>query len=104
MIKEINSEKELEDEIKENQKILLVDFFAKWCGPCKIMNPILKRFVEDNSEIDLIKVDVDKISNLVTKYEIEAVPTLVLIRNEKILRTESGILSNEELKQFVFNN
>ena len=104
MIKEINSEKELEDEIKENQKILLVDFFAKWCGPCKIMNPILKRFVEDNSEIDLIKVDVDKISNLVTKYEIEAVPTLVLIRNEKILRTESGVLSNEELKQFVFNN
>ena len=104
MIKEINSEKELEDEIKENQKILLVDFFAKWCGPCKIMNPILKRFVEDNTEVDLIKVDVDKISNLVTKYEIEAVPTLVLIRNEKILRTESGILSNEELKQFVFNN
>ena len=104
MIKEINSEKELEDEIKENQKILLVDFFAKWCGPCKIMNPILKRFVEDNTEVDLIKVDVDKISNLVTKYEIEAVPTLVLIRNEKILRTESGVLSNEELKQFVFNN
>ena len=104
MIKEINSEKELEDEIKENQKILLIDFFAKWCGPCKIMNPILKRFVEDNSEIDLIKVDIDKVSNLVTKYEIEEVPTFILVRNEKVLRKESGILSNEELKQFVFNN
>ena len=104
MIKEINSEKELEDEIKENQKILLIDFFAKWCGPCKIMNPILKRFVEDNSELDLIKVDIDKVSNLVTKYEIEEVPTFILVRNEKVLRKESGILSNEELKQFVFNN
>ena len=104
MIKEINSEKELEDEIKENQKILLIDFFAKWCGPCKIMNPILKRFVEDNSEIDLIKVDIDKVSNLVTKYEIEEVPTFILVRNEKVLRKESGVLSNEELKQFVFNN
>lgn len=93
MIKHVN-EKNFNEEIKD--KKVLVDFYATWCGPCKMLSSVLEKF-DNKNIIDIIKVDVDLESNLSSKYEIVSVPTLIIFENGKELKRTSGFMSFEEL-------
>jgi thioredoxin 1 len=87
-------------EIINQNKPVLVDFFAEWCGPCKTMAPILKQ-VKDTvgNAVSIIKVDVDKNPATASQYQIQGVPTLILFKNGKILWRKSGVVSKQELIQ-----
>lgn len=85
-----------------NNKVL-VDFYATWCGPCKMLSLVLEKF-DVNSEIDTIKVDIDECSNLTKEYNIFSVPTLIIFENGKELKRISGFLSEEELRKWVIDN
>lgn len=100
MVKIINDLEEFSTEINKTQNVL-VDFFATWCGPCQMLSPILEKFAELHNDITVLKVDIDKMRELAIKYEIEFVPTLVLIRNGQTIKSTSGVLSNSELEEFV---
>jgi thioredoxin 1 len=80
----------------------LVDFFAEWCGPCKMMSPILKQ-VKDTvgEEASIIKIDVDKNPATAQQYQIQGVPTLMLFKNGKIIWRKSGVVSKQELLQVL---
>ena len=85
-------------EIINSDKPVLVDFFAEWCGPCKMMAPVLKQVkdeVQDNASI--IKVDVDKNQHTAMTYQVNSVPTLMLFKHGKILWRQSGVLPKNEL-------
>ena len=76
---------------------VLVDFFATWCGPCKMLAPELVEFAERDPNITIVKVDVDKFNSLAAQYNVRAVPTLVYINDGKIAKTTSGYMDVNSL-------
>lgn len=96
--------KETFDEIIGGDKLVLVDFYADWCGPCKMMAPVLKQFAaEMGDRIRVLKVDVDRNEAVSSDYQIQGVPTLILFRNGKVLWRQAGVVSGAQLKQVVDN-
>lgn len=89
-------------EIINANRLVLVDFFATWCGPCKMMHPVLEQLKgELGEEIRIIKLDVDKNETVAAAYRIQSVPTLVLFRGGEILWRQSGAVSLADLKSRI---
>ncbi len=92
-------------EIINSDKPVLVDFFAEWCGPCKMMAPVLKQVkdeVQDNASI--IKIDIDKNQQTAAIYNISAVPTLLLFKNGHVVWRQSGVVPKSELVKKLKEN
>ena len=89
-------------EIINDNRLVLVDFFATWCGPCKMMHPVLEQLKGELGEgVRIIKLDVDRNEKLAAAYRIQSVPTLVLFRGGEILWRQSGAVSLADLKSRI---
>ena len=86
------------ENIIKSEKPVLIDFFATWCGPCKMLAPVLKEVKDSLGErITILKIDVDKNQDLSSKYQVRGVPTMILFQNGKQLWRQSGVLTKDEI-------
>lgn len=92
-------------EILRTEPLVLVDFTATWCGPCKMMKPILDELKSQiGSKAMILKIDVDKNPQVSAAYNIQGVPTLILFKSGKVVWRQSGVVQTNVLKQLIEQN
>ena len=84
------------EEITQNG-ISMVDFWAPWCGPCRMMGPIVDEIAEENLELKVCKVNVDEASELAIKYDVESIPTLIYFKNGEVRATMIGLRTKQDI-------
>ena len=95
----IHLENENFEELIKNKKVV-VDFYATWCGPCKMFGPVFEK-VSNESSINFIKIDVDAHEDIARKYGIMSIPTIVLLNNGEVEKKHMGFMTEDELKKFI---
>jgi thioredoxin 1 len=96
------SDDSFESEVLKSDKPVLVDFWAEWCGPCKMIAPILDDVAtEYDGKLTIAKVNVDQNNATPAKYGIRGIPTLLLFKNGELAATKVGALSKTQLKEFI---
>lgn len=90
------------NQIISGTQLVLVDFYATWCGPCKMMHPVLEQLKEKQAErLRIIKIDVDKNPALAAQFQVQSVPTLIAFREGNVLWRQSGALTLSQLIKIV---
>lgn len=93
------------NDIINGNDLVLVDFYADWCGPCKMMSPILQEVkMHLKDAVKIIKVNVDQHQDLASHFMVRGVPTLMLFKNGKMLWRQSGVLSTKDLTEIISNH
>lgn len=82
-------------------ELVLVDFYATWCGPCQMLSPILEELSKENKKLTVIKIDVDKHENLAREHKVLSIPTLEIYKNSKLTNRVIGYRSKEELEDLL---
>lgn len=90
------------EEITNTDKLVLIDFFATWCGPCKMLSPIIEEISNEYSNsIKVCKANVDENQDLALKYNIMSVPTLIFLKNGEIVKSSVGFCTKSELDNII---
>ena len=97
----LNSEN-FEKEVLNESKLVLVDFYADWCGPCKMMAPIVEKIAEQASEtVKICKINVDEASEIASKYGVMSIPTFIVFKNGEPEKITVGMQPEENLKEML---
>ena len=88
------------DEVKKNEVVLL-DFWATWCGPCQMIAPILEEFADTHPEVTVGKVNVDEAPDLASDFGIMVIPTLVVLKNGEVTNKSTGVISLSAMEELV---
>lgn len=100
MLKHVNEEN-FESEVLNSKTPILVDFFATWCGPCKMLSPIVEEIAEENEDIKVVKIDIDKEQDIAVEYEIMSIPTLVVIKDGQEVNRSVGVIGKSDILELV---
>ena len=103
-VKNIDSQ-EFATKIEEGNELALVDFYADWCGPCKVIAPLVEELSVDYAgKVNFYKLDVDQNGDVAMKYGVRGIPTLIIFANGKAQDTLVGAVNKEKLSDFIKNN
>jgi thioredoxin 1 len=103
MVKQINAEQF--DELMKGKKPVVCDFFATWCGPCKMLGPVMDEVAEELADkAEFVKVDVDKEIELAARYEVRSIPTIFIFANGQVVDKTLGFSTKGEMLDFINGN
>ena len=85
---------------KETNKLMVIDFTAKWCGPCKVMDPVMKDFAAKYTDVEFIKLDVDELLGVSQTFQVHSLPTILLIKKGNVVDKVVGV-RKEELQRMI---
>ncbi len=91
------SEDNFESEVLKSELPVLVDFWAPWCGPCRMMGPIVDEIADENLELKVCKINVDEAPELAIKYDVESIPTLIYFKNGQVRATMIGLRTKQDI-------
>ena len=100
MVKHINKD-EFEKEVINEEGVVVVDFFATWCGPCKMIAPVIEELANEMENVKFVKVDVDKNPGSAGKYQIQSIPTLLIFKDGKVVDTLVGFRPKAALVEAI---
>jgi thioredoxin 1 len=99
------SDDNFDSEVLQSEKPVLIDFWAEWCGPCKVLGPVIDGIAEDYSDrVKFVKLNIDNNPSNTQKFGIRGIPTLLLFKNGEKIDTSVGVLSKSELASFLDKN
>ena len=98
MIKHLENANEFEKEVQG--EVVLVDFYADWCGPCQMLAPVLEE-LDKEGQVKVVKIDVDSIPELARQFRVMSIPTVMLFKNGQFVKKQLGYMPLEALKEFV---
>lgn len=92
------TENNFEEEVLNSDKTVLLDFYADWCGPCKMQSPIIDQIAEEKQDVKVGKINVDENQNLAGKYGVMSIPTLLIIKNGEIAGQFVGLTGKDQIE------
>ena len=87
--------------VNAGEDLVVVDFFATWCGPCKMLSPLVERTAEQHPEVHFYKVDIDEEPDLANRFQIMSVPTLLFLKRGQVVSKTIGVISPAEMEQEI---
>lgn len=87
-----------------NKEHAVVDFYAEWCGPCRMLGPVVEKIQNDHPEYNLMKLDIDEFADLAEKYNVQSVPTIIYFKNGKEVDRSSGFMAEDILIERITKN
>ncbi len=93
-------------EVEDFSGLVLVDFFAPWCGPCQLMLPIIDEIIKDNKDqnVKICKVNIDENQEIAAKYEVMSIPTFMVFKSGKVVEKKAGYGDKEEIENLILKN
>ena len=90
-----------ESEVLQSDQTVLIDFYADWCGPCKMLSPIVTEVAKENPDVKVVKIDVDAEQDLAIEYQVMSIPTLVVIKNGNEVNRAVGLIDKSEILSLI---
>lgn len=96
------NEKNFEEEVLKSEKTVFIDFWASWCGPCRMMSPVVDELAEEMGDsVKVCKINIDEEKNLAVQYNVMSIPTFIVLKNGREVNRSVGVQDKEELKNML---
>ena len=89
------------NELLSNNEVVFVDFYANWCGPCKMLAPSIEKLADEHPEVIVVKIDVDQEQTLAMQYQVQSIPTLITFKNGQPVARQLGFIPYETLESMI---
>ena len=100
MLKKLD-DRNFQKEVLENSGVSLVDFYASWCGPCKMLSPIIEEIAEERSDIAVGKINIDESVDLASQYGVVSIPTLIVFKDGKEIKRQVGFMPKDDILEML---
>ena len=97
----VTTQDDYDKEVKGADKTVVIDFWAEWCGPCKMLGPIFEALSDEYEDVKFVKIDVDEAEEVASQFNIMSIPTLAIVKDGEVVEQQAGALTKDQLKDFI---